>query len=202
MVKYAFMRYCETSKNIAEVLSEICTLDGCLPQGTSTSPMLSNLVFIEFDIILSYYCNKLDLAYTRYADDIFISGNFNEAYILGLVKRLLHNPHFGVSSSNFEINYDKVRVLKNSDRQIILGLLVNKKLRLSKNQRREMRQAAYYIQKFGIDDYMDRKNLTKQEQISWHGRISYMRFIEPKNQDISYVYKQLHTYIYRCDELI
>ncbi len=206
MVKYVFIHYCKKSNDIAESLSEICTLDGCLPQGTSTSPMLSNFVFIEFDVILSYYCNKFGLAYTRYADDIFISGDFNEAYMLGLVKRILKHTHFGINMvltepHNFDINYDKVRVLKNSDRQIILGLLVNKKMRVPKEQRREMRQAAYYIKKFGIDDYMNRKNLTKQEQLSWHGKISYMRFVEPKNQDICYVYEQLHKYMYRCDGL-
>ncbi len=157
MVKYVFINYCKKSNDIAESLSEICTLDGCLPQGTSTSPMLSNFVFVEFDVILSYYCNKFGLAYTRYADDIFISGDFNEAYMLGLVKRILKNTCFGINMAlnkphNFNINYDKVRVLKNSDRQIILGLLVNKKMRVLKEQRREMRQAAYYIRKFGIDD--------------------------------------------------
>lgn len=87
MAKYVFMHYCKIPNDIAESISEIYTLDGCLPQGTSTSLMLSNFVFIEFDMILSYYCNKFGIVYTRYADDIFISDDFNESYMLGLVKR-------------------------------------------------------------------------------------------------------------------
>lgn len=195
-VKDIFKKICKKSDSVADVLAELCTLDNCLPQGTSTSPMLSNFVCIKMDVILSYHCKKRNITYSRYADDMFFSGDFDENEIIRIITNIFINYY------NFKINFKKVRVLKNTQQQIILGILVNKKSRLPKKQRREMRQAAYYIKKFGIDDYMERKKLTKKEQLSWHGKISYMKFIEPKNQDISYVYKNLHEYMYSRNEFI
>jgi len=46
---------------------------GHLPQGAPTSPMLSNLVMIEFDKKVMEVASKYGFYYTRYADDLCLS---------------------------------------------------------------------------------------------------------------------------------
>jgi retron-type reverse transcriptase len=96
------------SKKISYLLTSICTLDGVLPQGAPTSPYLSNLVCLRLDHRIGKYCDNKALTYTRYADDICISGNklsvikkaqvtikniiINEGYTVNKRKELLSGP--------------------------------------------------------------------------------------------------------------
>lgn len=59
--------------NIASALTRITTKDKALPQGTPTSPFLSNLVFEPYDNKLIEISNKYGLKYTRYIDDLTFS---------------------------------------------------------------------------------------------------------------------------------
>lgn len=62
------------SKHAQEVIAGLCTLDGCLPQGSPASPVLSNIVFFEIDERLKALAASKHVRYTRYADDIVFSG--------------------------------------------------------------------------------------------------------------------------------
>jgi len=62
-------------RNVAFALSRLCCLDGTLPQGAATSPVLANLVCKRMDDQFYRFCRKRGLRYTRYSDDIAISGN-------------------------------------------------------------------------------------------------------------------------------
>ncbi|MBN3253183.1 RNA-directed DNA polymerase [Pectobacterium brasiliense] len=44
-----------------------------LPMGFSTSPIISNITFRKIDILIQKLCAKLDITYTRYADDMLFS---------------------------------------------------------------------------------------------------------------------------------
>ena len=57
------------------ILSKILTLNGSLPQGAPTSPIISNAFLIEFDEVMQCLCEEKRLVYSRYADDITVSGN-------------------------------------------------------------------------------------------------------------------------------
>ncbi|MGV1870178.1 reverse transcriptase family protein [Agrobacterium rosae] len=90
----------------ADLLAHLLTDQGCLPQGAATSPALCNLILHEMDQILSQYCLEKGLIFTRYADDILISGSeinlhtYNEILLkvneLGFQtnkkSRLMHSP--------------------------------------------------------------------------------------------------------------
>jgi len=62
------------NNSVAGFFAEICTLEGVLPQGLSTSPVLSNLVCEKMDAQLNSLGNRLGATYSRYADDITFSG--------------------------------------------------------------------------------------------------------------------------------
>lgn len=62
------------SSDVAGMITKLTTFKGNLPQGTPTSTVLSNLVFQNVDRDVISICDTYDLVYTRFVDDITISG--------------------------------------------------------------------------------------------------------------------------------
>lgn len=64
---------------------DLITLNDALPQGAVTSPVVSNIVFRQLDLRIKRYCDKLNITYTRYADDMLFSSEskfLNEDYFM------------------------------------------------------------------------------------------------------------------------
>jgi RNA-directed DNA polymerase len=59
--------------DVAELLARLATYKGRLPQGSPTSPVLSNLVFMREDLALETWSRSNGWLYTRYADDLTFS---------------------------------------------------------------------------------------------------------------------------------
>lgn len=118
----------------ATVLAQLCTYNGRLPQGASTSPVLSNLASTSLDKKLVQIAKKFHLTYTRYADDLTFSSNKPFPVILveqeidengkekHKVGRLLEQT---IKDSGFEISHHKTRLQHKSQRQEVTGLIVN-----------------------------------------------------------------------------
>ena len=72
-----------------------------LPQGACTSPALSNQVARRLDKRLGGRARKLNLTYTRYADDLSFSGDtaFNEkvGYLMARVRHIAEEDGFVVN---------------------------------------------------------------------------------------------------------
>jgi retron-type reverse transcriptase len=106
-------------KSVAHQLAALCCLDGCLPQGSPTSPSLSNLVFKPTDSELTKLTKEWGCTYTRYADDMAFSGDKvfsrEDIYQVGEILR-----KFG-----FSVNEKKSRIIGRGGRQIVAGLVVN-----------------------------------------------------------------------------
>ena len=73
----------EYSQSSLELVSRLVTLklpknsknlefagQSILPIGFKTSPVVSNVVFRKFDILIEKFCAQHDILYTRYADDM------------------------------------------------------------------------------------------------------------------------------------
>ncbi|WP_165723589.1 MULTISPECIES: TIR domain-containing anti-phage reverse transcriptase [Pseudoalteromonas] len=147
----------------ATVLAQICTYKGRLPQGASTSPVLSNLASTSLDRKLTKIAKKFHLVYTRYADDITFSSNkpFSQAII---EKSKLDDEQYiykvgnvleaAVISSGFSINHKKTRLQHKSQRQEVTGLVVNKGVNIN---RKFIRKTRAMINEWG-------KNLIEAEK--------------------------------------
>ena len=61
--------------NHFENVVKLVTIDNFLPVGYVTSPSISNAILYEFDSLLSEYCDKHHITYTRYSDDLIFSSN-------------------------------------------------------------------------------------------------------------------------------
>lgn len=89
--------------SLIKVILKWCFGGGHLPQGAPTSPFLANLVCTNLDKRFSSLAKKLCATYTRYADDIIISGDKEIVKYQTLFKRIIR-------TEKFVINYRKTRV--------------------------------------------------------------------------------------------
>ncbi|MGE5195210.1 MAG: reverse transcriptase family protein [Deltaproteobacteria bacterium] len=93
-----------------------------LPQGAPSSPALANLSAFSLDLRLSGLARTFGAQYTRYADDLTFSGDQrflkSLAVFLPLVRQI-------VRSEKFRLNRRKRKVIRNSQRQTVTGVVVN-----------------------------------------------------------------------------
>ena len=81
--------------------------------GALTSPYLSNLLTVNMDAAIYKFCAEYGkLRYTRYADDISISGNMYPSYVISEVSRM-------VSNNYPEVNKEKTAIVRQHDRQLV-----------------------------------------------------------------------------------
>lgn len=111
-----------------------CLVNGAARQGLSTSPILSNIALIAFD----KWAEKLPVAYTRYADDITISGNE-----LDQLKTCQKEIVEQLTCLGFKINHKKTKLQTSKNRRIITGLSVDNDVRSSRKTRRKLRAAIH-----------------------------------------------------------
>lgn len=101
---------------------ELVIVNGSLPVGFSTSPIISNLCFYKFDEKLSSRCLKRGLIYTRYSDDIIISSVDNED--LADVNSLVAEVMTEVFGNIFLLNPKKTKLTHIGRKIKMLGMVI------------------------------------------------------------------------------
>ncbi|MCM2285939.1 MAG: retron St85 family RNA-directed DNA polymerase [Desulfobacula sp.] len=178
-VYHAFyqMGYSET---VSGMLAKLCCLNDCLPQGAPTSPYISNLISRSIDKRIGNYSIKNNLRYTRYSDDLTLSGNIEEKTI----PKIIHMVRIILQKNGFQIQKSKLKILRNSNRQSVTGIVVNHKLSVCREYKKAIRQEVYYIQKYGLDSHLERINCQKKNYINHlKGKINWILSIEKKNKE-------------------
>lgn len=103
----------------------LCFLNGGLPQGTPTSPMLTNQMMIPIDHEINKMCHEYQphLCYTRYADDMDISSeySFHWTDVVRRISEILQS-----FEAPFEFNKDKIHYGSTAGRNWMLGVMLNK----------------------------------------------------------------------------
>lgn len=165
------------SRKLSWQLAYLCCLNGSLPQGAPTSAALSNIILKEFDENIGEYTFARGIRYTRYADDMTFSGDFDVSEMIRTVVDNLKPYHLC-------LNRDKTRTRKPGQRQEVTGIVVNEKIQTSKSFRKEIRQEIYYIKKYGLDSHLDHLEIKKNHYLEHLiGKINYVLFINPKDEE-------------------
>lgn len=165
------------SSILADLLAKICCLNGSLPQGAPTSPYISNIIMYNFDLTMQNFCNTNKIMYTRYADDITLSGDIEANGIIELVKKELHYL-------NLELNENKTKIMHQNERQIVTGVVVNDKIQVPRTERNEIRMIVHCIKKFGLEGHLQRIDCQKENYIKHLlGRINYILYINPNDKE-------------------
>lgn len=164
----------------AEVLKkalDLCFLDGGLPQGTTISPFLSNLMMIPLDHYISK-CLREDkrarYVYTRYADDMIISSQnmFDYKEVQSLIEKTLEKFNAPIF-----LNEDKTEFRNHKGKNWLLGVMLNceNNITLGYQKKKDLRA---HIHNYAMDrkrgEFWCLKDLQKLQ-----GQIAYFRQIEP-----------------------
>lgn len=132
------------SRKAARLLTRLTTYQDGLPQGAPTSPRLSNLVNYGIDVRLANLAAGRGGVYTRYADDITFSLPYdNPSHVRGIVQHVRRI----LRAYGYELHQKKkLKILRRHHRQLVTGLVVNQRLNLPRQKRRELRAVLHHLQ--------------------------------------------------------
>jgi len=133
-------------------------------QGAPTSPGICNAILMRMDRRLAGLAKKCGFTYSRYADDLTLSGDD-----VTKVKMLVSITRKIVSEEGFRLNRKKTRVLRKGQQQRVAGVIVNDVAGLSRQERRRIRAA---IHQLAPNDSEKRKRL--------EGKLAYLSMINPE----------------------
>jgi RNA-directed DNA polymerase len=160
-----FFRAIGWNRKVSEVLADMTTHNGHLPQGAPTSPILSNLVNIKMDHSLASYVLSVGGVYSRYADDVTLSFSDDQIDTHSVINDVIailtywgYRPHLK----------KKLDVRRCHQRQMVTGLVVNETARLPRETRRWLRAVRYRFQQVatGVSD-SEPPSLTPQQLQGW-----------------------------------
>lgn len=196
---------------VANILAQMCSLDGVMPAGAPTSPVLSNIICAKLDKRLSALAARLGGDYTRYADDLTFSFDRPLAKLSSIAMLDEEgNPAVGasvseiVTSEGFSINMEKFRIAAKGGRKAVTGLIVNEKVNVKRSWYLRLESTIYAVEKFGLHAVAARA--FPQEEVPGvaparllrqiHGKVSYLRMIRGKGDwlaaDMAHRFNTLH----------
>src|SRR5215470_9413204 len=136
-------------------------------QGAPTSPGICNAVLLRLDRRLAGLARKHGLAYTRYADDLTFSGDDTTrmAKLLKLVPSI-------VAAEGFAVNAGKTRIMRAGQCQSVTGVIVNKAMGLSRQERRKLRAALHRQKTKAVDPA-----IAAGERLRLMGKLAYLAML-------------------------
>lgn len=128
----------------ALMLARLCTLHEKLPQGGRASPAIANLVADDLDkLILGNYPN---LVYSRYADNITLSGDGCPTY---------DELEYCFRQCDFTLKPSSYRLIRSGSGQYVTGLNVDlEQPRAPRRVRRNIERALHVSVKYSIEEYL------------------------------------------------
>jgi retron-type reverse transcriptase len=161
---YGLFKHLGYDKNRAALLARLTTYKNVLPQGAPTSPAIANLVCRALDRRLCALSKKGGFTYTRYADDLTFSGPAK------LVNYTRHIRDI-VKDEGFALNLRKTRIMRRNHRQEVTGLVVNDKVALPREWRRDLRAALHHLKK---------KQPVEDKPETVYGKLAFLKMVHPE----------------------
>jgi RNA-directed DNA polymerase len=189
------------TSEVATVLAQICCHNNALPQGAPTSPVISNMICSRLDGELQRLAKQYCFYYTRYADDITFSKTVpfpKEIVDKKPSGELIIGPQLLkiFTDNGFELNSSKSRLLEQFNRQVVTGLVVNRKVNVRREYIRQIRAMIHAWETYGLDkaqeeffnkyDRRTRNPLQKKPNFSWivKGKLEFLGQVRGKNDKI------------------
>jgi RNA-directed DNA polymerase len=122
------------NKENSSILTKLCTIDKSLPQGAPTSPYLASMVCLKLDKEIYSYCKRNKFTYTRYFDDISISGK-------NILEKHIKKIEQIIAGHGFICNKEKQDFFDfNSEKVINKILITTTGLTVSENYKKEIKE--------------------------------------------------------------
>jgi hypothetical protein len=143
-----------------------------LPQGASTSPIISNLIAEKLDSQLLRRSESFGFKYTRYADDLSFSSRVDKPNIKGMIYMINKT----VELHGYKINKNKTNVLFDNNSQNITGLIINSgQPKIPRVWRRKLRAA--------IHNFSGGKDQDPSELVRILSSVNYLKTTHPYKID-------------------
>lgn len=112
------------SDELATLLAKATTYRGYLPQGAPTSSLLCNFALNDMAKELRLLFTQKGLDYTQYIDDICFSGDDK------IAREMINEVYRITYRYNQRINRKKTEIWDTKHKQTVMGMVVNRKLRI------------------------------------------------------------------------
>lgn len=165
-------------RDVAYLITRLCTLHAALPQGAPSSTALANLLLASsVDDPLTEAARRISVVSTRFVDDVALSGD-DPRSLINTTARLLSRRGLRMwrKRAKFQTK-PKLRIMPRHEPQLVTGLLVN--LEAGPTVPRQKRDAirAAIFQLSSITDEAGRDRAMR----SVRGRIEYVRQFDPNH---------------------
>ncbi len=152
------------SQNVSSMLTHLTTYNYQLPQGAPTSPIIANMVLYDLDKRFFNLCMLNGFKYSRYFDDIAISGKKNPEIILGKCESIIKSEGFTINKKP-----EKLRIRHSSEEQIVTGLLVNgKNLQMPKEKITEIKNTLQKMESGDFSNFIDKDPIKIKSVMGGH----------------------------------
>ncbi len=118
------------SEEVSDLLTNLITLDGTLVPGAKISSDIANLIFWDKEHDLVKSLKKDNLIYSRFVDDINISSKNKISD--KLKTNIIQQVHSMINSKELKLKNKKTKILNSNNQLLITGLVVNNKVKVSK----------------------------------------------------------------------
>ena len=147
--------------------------DAHLPQGAPTSAALANLCAFRLDTRIAGLARSLGARYTRYADDIVLSGG---ASLLRWADRIETRIGAWALDEGFALNHRKTRRVARSRRQEVCNIVVNERPNLPRVEFDRLKAQLHACATKGASS-QNREGLPNWEQhlrgrVAWAGQLN------------------------------
>ena len=147
---------------------DVTVVDNHIPAGFATSPLLSNICLFDFDNKLFDYCQVRGLTYTRYSDDVIVSGAAPE--FTGDIENVISEMLKSYVNSDIKINKSKTKINKKGHDFKILGfnILPNGIVTIPSADKKEIESLLYFYltDKEKFENYFENLAIHKQLDLS------------------------------------
>jgi RNA-directed DNA polymerase len=166
-------------ENYFDLILRMTTYGGSIPVGFPTSPQLSNAFLFQFDNAVKSFCGDHSLVYTRYADDIIISGkSFEELSDLRNKIQVLLNEY---ASPSLLLKESKTHITHLGNKVKILGLsiLPDGKITIDTKYKKKIELLLHFYtnNKDKYNDFLDEE--FRGDERSIFGLLHYAKSVDP-----------------------
>lgn len=139
-VEAALIKLGYRSADSLEILTSLLCYGGRLSQGAPTSPVISNIALDGIDTQLAAFSAQFGIKFTRYADDIVFSGEFEQLEKIGGSESIFDRLKSVFSKTSWSLADHKLSFDDLPRRLKVHGLLVHgDSIRLTKGYRNRIR---------------------------------------------------------------
>jgi RNA-directed DNA polymerase len=117
------------------IVTKLTTWEFQLPQGPPTSPAIANLALANLDRRQLGVAKQHRLTYTRFVDDLSASGGRRLRKVRNLQERIVKGEGFSIKPLK---DGQKKLMYREQDRQEVTGLVLNQKINLPREKRKEI----------------------------------------------------------------